>query len=48
LGLKLFKKVLNKIKSGEIPHTPQDEKYATWEPKIDSLPIFKPDLLMIE
>lgn len=47
-GLQLFEIVLNEIQAGNMPRTPQDESYATWEPKIDSPPIFKPDLLMIE
>ena len=47
LGIILFEKVLNEICAGDLPRTPQNEEYATWEPKIESQPIFKPDLLMI-
>jgi len=49
LGVKLLVEVVCKIqKFGYIEGTPQDERYATWEPSIGRPPAFRPDLIMIE
>lgn len=44
MGIRLFAKVLTDIQSGKIIAIPQDKTLATWEPSMDSRPIFRPDL----
>lgn len=47
LGLRLFRKVLADIERGVLVRIPQNPKLATWEPKLDAPPLYRPDLLQI-
>lgn len=44
IGLRLIAKVVGDVSRGSIVAVPQDEAIATWEPSLDSQPIFRPDL----
>lgn len=45
IGLKLISEAVSSIAAGEARSTPQDHSLATWEPSIDSQPLFRPELL---
>lgn len=47
LGLRLFRRVLEDIERGVLVRVQQDHRLATWEPKLDAPPLFRPDLLQI-
>lgn len=48
MGVKLIGKAICDIQKGKIIRTPQDERYATFEPSTQLENIFKPDLLMLK
>lgn len=33
------------VDAGSVPYQPQDERKATWEPSLDSKPLYRPELL---
>lgn len=48
LGVKMICSVVKKYaESGYFSGKEQDESLATWEPSIDSAPLYKPDLIML-
>lgn len=47
LGLRLLQRVLVDLSNGVLIRIPQDEALATWEPSIDRVPIFRPELLQL-
>lgn len=44
MGIRLIAKTLSDIQSGRIVAIPQEKGLATWEPSMDTQPIFRPDL----
>ncbi|MFF5784664.1 formyltransferase family protein [Streptomyces sp. NPDC012693] len=44
LGIRLIHRVLRDLEEGIRVEVPQDEALATWEPAMDSPPLFKPEL----
>ncbi|MFE7580057.1 formyltransferase family protein [Streptomyces gardneri] len=44
LGIRLILRVLRDLEEGIRVEVPQDEALATWEPAMDSPPLFKPEL----
>lgn len=44
---KLLETLLPEIASGKRPATPQDERFASFEPSCDVADIYRPDLLML-
>jgi methionyl-tRNA formyltransferase len=48
LGLRLFDEAFARIKAGEIRRKPQDPRFSTFEPSLDSVrDLYKPDLLLL-
>ncbi|MEQ8822641.1 MAG: formyltransferase family protein [Sumerlaeia bacterium] len=47
MGVRLMAEVLDELATGVIRAVPQDEAFATWEPSLDSQPLFKPELPQI-
>lgn len=47
MGLRLLGQVLADIDRGRIVSVPQDAALATWEPSLESAPLFRPDLPQI-
>jgi len=48
IGVNLLSKAVCDIQSGKIIRSPQDERFATFEPSTEPELIFKPDLLMLK
>lgn len=48
LGIKLVCDAIKDIANGVVNRTPQDKRFSTFEPSIQTKDIYKPDLLMIE
>lgn len=49
MGLSLYERVLNDVKSGVINKKAQDKRFSTFEPSLDGVKdIYKPDLLLLE
>jgi methionyl-tRNA formyltransferase len=48
MGVGLLSGAIDRIASGVIIKTPQDNRFSTWEPGTDVKDIYRPDLLMIE
>jgi methionyl-tRNA formyltransferase len=44
LGVSLLRTVLHDLDQGRIVRQEQNEKYATWEPSIESPPLYRPEL----
>lgn len=44
MGIRLISRVLNDIDRGVMVRIPQDANMATWEPSMDSPPLFRPEL----
>lgn len=44
MGIDLLRGVLHDLDAGRIVRQEQNEKYATWEPSIDSPPLYRPEL----
>lgn len=44
MGIDLLRGVLHDLDNGRIVRQEQNEKYATWEPSIDSPPLYRPEL----
>ncbi|PBC86576.1 methionyl-tRNA formyltransferase [Streptomyces sp. 2224.1] len=47
LGVRLLLKVVADLAQDRRIEVPQDEKVATWEPAMDSPPLFKPELIAL-
>lgn len=47
LGLRLLRQVLADIGRGVLVRIEQDHRLATWEPKLDAPPLYRPELLQI-
>nr|WP_239149185.1 formyltransferase family protein [Streptomyces sp. SID12501] len=47
LGVRLLLRVVTDLAEGRRIEVPQDEKLATWEPAMDSAPLFKPELIAL-
>ncbi|MCF3119181.1 methionyl-tRNA formyltransferase [Streptomyces arenae] len=47
LGVRLLLKVVADLAADRRIEVPQDEKLATWEPAMDSQPLFKPELIAL-
>lgn len=47
LGLGLLRRAITDIGNGVLVRVPQDQRLATWEPKLDAPPLFRPELLQI-
>ncbi|MFH8619207.1 formyltransferase family protein [Streptomyces sp. NPDC017979] len=47
LGVHLLRRVVNDLSCGRRVEVPQDESLATWEPSMDSPPLFKPELIAL-
>ncbi|GAA4423731.1 formyltransferase family protein [Actinokineospora soli] len=45
LGVRLLLRVVDDLASGRRVEVEQDESLATWEPSMDSAPLFKPELI---
>lgn len=45
LGVQLILRCLADAEAGQLGYRPQDDRLATWEPALDSAPLFKPELL---
>lgn len=44
MGLRLIDRVVSDLCGGIVVSVPQDERCATWEPSLDSAPMFRPEL----
>lgn len=44
LGVRLILQALADAETGRLGYRPQDDRLATWEPALDSAPLFKPEL----
>lgn len=44
MGLRLLERVLTDLAAGTMVAVPQDHTLATWEPALDTAPLFRPDL----
>jgi methionyl-tRNA formyltransferase len=47
LGISLLVRVVNDLAHGRRVEVPQDERLATWEPAMDTPPLFKPELMAL-
>ncbi|MEH0971258.1 formyltransferase family protein [Micromonospora sp. CPCC 205546] len=47
LGVRLLLRVVNDLANDRCVEVPQDERLATWEPAMDSPPLFKPELIAL-
>ncbi|MFJ8694999.1 formyltransferase family protein [Streptomyces roseolilacinus] len=47
LGVRLLLRVVNDLANDVRIEVPQDEKLATWEPSMDSAPLYKPELIAL-
>lgn len=47
IGVRLINKAINDIINKSIKSTPQDARFSTFEPSLDTKDIYRPDLLMI-
>ncbi|MEV0989439.1 formyltransferase family protein [Streptomyces sp. NPDC049949] len=47
LGVHLLLRVVNDLAQGRRVEVPQDDELATWEPAMDSAPLFKPELIAL-
>ncbi|MFE7528976.1 formyltransferase family protein [Kitasatospora sp. NPDC057542] len=47
LGVRLLLKVVDDLAADRRIEVPQDEKLATWEPAMDTQPLFKPELIAL-
>lgn len=47
MGVRLTMKVLADLDNRTVVSVPQDERFATWEPSLDSKPLHRPELLEI-
>ena len=47
MGVRLLAQVLDDIAGGRVVQRDQDEKVATWEPALDSIPLYRPELIQI-
>ncbi|MFE4261093.1 formyltransferase family protein [Streptomyces sp. NPDC056883] len=47
LGVHLLLRVVNDLAQGHRVEVPQDDELATWEPAMDSAPLFKPELIAL-
>lgn len=47
LGIRLLHRVVDDLAKGRRIEVPQDEDLATWEPAMDSPPLFKPELIAL-
>lgn len=48
MGIDMLDKLLPKVAAGLGPATPQDARFATWEPSCDVSDLYRPDLLMLK
>lgn len=44
LGVEMALAAANLVDEGALPYTPQNEELATWEPSLDTQPLFRPEL----
>ena len=47
MGIRLTLKVLSDLDRRVVVSVPQDERFATWEPSLDTKPLHRPELLGI-
>ncbi|MEU3994106.1 formyltransferase family protein [Streptomyces platensis] len=47
LGIHLLRRVVHDLSCGRRVEVPQDESLSTWEPALDSPPLFKPELIAL-
>ncbi|OFN17786.1 methionyl-tRNA formyltransferase [Corynebacterium sp. HMSC055A01] len=45
LGVEMVVDTADAVDAGNVPYQPQDERKATWEPSLDSKPLYRPELL---
>lgn len=44
MGVRLIERTLEELDAGTVRQVPQDERCATWEPSLESPPLYRPEL----
>lgn len=47
LGLIMISELIDSVEAGTVGYSPQDDSLATWEPSLDSSPLYRPELLQL-